>query len=171
LALAIGLALTPLRGWAQSDVAAKLVFLEAARALPEIRFLGQQEQHRRLSEFQGKVLLLNVWATWCVPCREEMPALDRLQAELGGGEFAVVPLSVDRAGVEAVRDFYSEIGIEHLPIYVMDDFSTARVLRVQGLPTTLLIDREGLEVARLIGPADWAAPEALSFLQDYLQKQ
>ena len=169
LVLAASMLLTPPKVSAQSDVASKFSWFESPRILPEVRFHDEQEAELTLLDFAGKVVVLNVWATWCVPCREEMPALDQLEAELGGEDFVVLPLSVDRAGVVAVQDFYAEIGIQQLGIYVIDDFSTIRALRVQGIPTTLLLDKEGREVARLIGPADWTAPEMVKFLREFLE--
>jgi thiol-disulfide isomerase/thioredoxin len=117
---------------------------------------------------RGKTVLLNIWATWCVPCREEMPTLDTLEAELGGPAFEVVPLSVDRAGPEAVRKFYAEIGIEHLSLYINTSMRASFDLQAPGLPTTLLIDSEGRELGRLVGPAEWDTPEMIAFLKNHL---
>ncbi len=110
-------------------------------------------------------MLLNVWATWCVPCRKEIPALDRLQASLGGADFEVVPVSIDRGGLETVRKFYNEIGIRNLAMYVDSSGQVLRQVRALGLPTTLLVDREGREVGRLIGPAEWDAPDMIEFVR------
>src|SRR5712692_4675042 len=108
---------------AQSQLAAaqellkNFVMHEVAKPVPRIKFEDGQGQARSLADFEGKAVVLNLWATWCVPCRREMPALDRLQGSLGGSEFAVVPVSVDR-GIEVVAKFYSDIGIRNLPTYV-----------------------------------------------------
>jgi len=110
-------------------------------------------------------VLLNVWATWCVPCREEMPALDRLQGRLGGEDFVVIPLSIDREGVAAVKPFYQRLGLEKLGIYVDLSGRGSRGLALPGVPTTLLIDREGREIARKMGAAEWDSPEMLSLVQ------
>ncbi len=118
-----------------------------------------------LDAFRGKIVLLNVWATWCLPCRKEMPTLDRLQRELGGAGFQVVPLSIDRIGVEAVRRFYAEIGITNLGLYVDSLAGATRALDVSGLPTTLLIDRSGQELGRLVGPAEWDDPEMIALIK------
>ncbi len=93
-----------------------------------------------LEDFKGRTVLLNIWATWCVPCREEMPTLDRLQARLGGSDFHVLALSIDRAGLNTVRSFYAEIGIKHLDLYVADQLRTMLAFGVVGLPTTILIN-------------------------------
>src|SRR5260370_9861215 len=94
-----------------------LVLNAAPKPIPAISFEDGQRQKRSLADFNGKVVVLNIWATWCGPCREEMPALDRVQAALGGPEFAVVPLSIDR-GIEKITKFYAEIGIRNLLIYI-----------------------------------------------------
>lgn len=141
---------------------------EAPRPLPELRFEDGDGRPRALTAFRGKIVLLNVWATWCAPCRREMPTLDRLQAALGGPGFEVVALSIDRAGIAAVAEFYAEIGVERLAKYIDASGSAARRLDAVGLPTTLLIDREGREIARHVGPAEWDTPEMLSFLRRHL---
>lgn len=111
------------------------------------------------------MVLLNIWATWCVPCRREMSSLDRLQAILGGADFEVVALSMDRAGIEIVRKFYAEVGIRNLAIYINSSGKAARELGIIGLPATLLIDRAGQELGRLVGPAEWDEPEIVEFLR------
>lgn len=113
-----------------------------------------------LSDFAGTVVLLNIWATWCPPCREEMPALDALQRKLGGPDFAVLPLSIDGDGIDVVRRFYQEIGIRDLGIYWGQDVRVQLAFAAFGLPTTLLIDRQGRELARVFGPAAWDKPAA-----------
>ena len=107
-------------------------------------------------------MLVNIWATWCPPCREEMPTLDALQARLGGPDFHVLPLSIDRAGLEPVRRFYRETGIRNLDLYIAEDTRAMLALAVVGLPTTILIDRMGREHGRLAGPAEWNSPEAVA---------
>ena len=135
------------------------------RPVPEIRFQDEQGHDMTLADFQGRVILLNVWATWCVPCRQEMPTLDRLQARLGGKDFLVMALSIDRKGVEAVKGFYQEVGVEKLAIYVDPSGKGSRGLAIPGVPTTLLIDREGREVARKMGAAEWDSPEMVSLIE------
>lgn len=139
---------------------------ETPQPVPEISFEDGNGQPRTIADFSGKVMLLNIWATWCVPCRKEMPTLDRLQAELGGPDFEVVTLSVDRKGPEAVTKFFEEIGIKRLALNIDTSSKAMFSLGVVGLPTTLLIDREGREVGRLIGPAEWDSPEMVAFIRD-----
>lgn len=125
-------------------------------------FVDGDRRDLTLADFRGRVVLLNVWATWCGPCREEMPTLDRLQARLGGDDFQVLPLSIDRAGLGPVRRFYDEIGIRHLVQYLAEDIRAMLAFAVIGLPTTLLIDRQGRERGRLTGPAEWDSAEAVA---------
>ncbi len=162
LVLTLLLAAAPL---AAADRPANFALHDEARPVPEITFVDGEARARTLSDFKGKAVLLNLWATWCAPCRKEMPALDRLQAAVGGPDFEVVALSLDRAGVEPVRRFYGETGVKEIAIYLDASGKALRDLKVTGLPTTLLIDREGRELGRLIGPAEWDAPEMVAFLR------
>jgi thiol-disulfide isomerase/thioredoxin len=140
------------------------------KPLPEIGFVDGAGRKRSLADFRGRTVLLNIWATWCVPCRKEMPSLDRLQGELGAAEFEVVALSIDRGGVAAVRPFYAEIGIERLGIYVDPSGRAAQKLGVVGIPTTLLIGRDGREIGRFVGPAEWDAAVMVAFLEGRLKR-
>lgn len=139
------------------------------RPMPELVFEDGRGTKRTLADFRNKVVLLNIWATWCVPCREEMPALDRLQQKLGGTDFEVLALSIDVGGAAPVKQFYEEIGIRSLAIYVDRSMRTAATLGAVGLPTTLLIDAEGREIGRHIGPAQWDAPEAVRMIAGYMK--
>jgi thiol-disulfide isomerase/thioredoxin len=140
----------------------------APRALPELAFEDGEGSPRSLADFRGKVVLLNVWATWCLPCREEMPALDRLQQQLGGRDFEVLALSIDSGGAPAVKRFYEEIGIRALGIYVDPTTRAGSALAAFGIPVTLLIDRQGREIGRHLGIAEWDGPDAVRVIQSYL---
>lgn len=139
------------------------------RSLPDIEFKDREGKELRLSHFKGKVVLLNVWATWCPPCRREMPTLDKLQGRFGGNDFEVMALSIDRAGVHAVEAFFMEIGVKHLRLYIDQSMAAMRKLAVVGLPTTLLIDREGREVWRYAGAAEWDSDEWVSEIRKAIQ--
>lgn len=117
---------------------------------------------RSLAQFRGKALLVNFWATWCAPCREEMPALDRLQEKLGSEQFEVIALSLDRGGPERASRFLLDFGNRNLTLYLADITAVRRAIGVFGLPTTLLLDREGREVYRVVGPAEWDSPEMIA---------
>jgi thiol-disulfide isomerase/thioredoxin len=142
---------------------------DAPRAVPDLAFEDDAGRKRKLSEFRNKVVLLNIWATWCAPCREEMPALDRLHHQLGGPGFEVLALSIDAGGAAAVKQFYDEIGIRSLAIYVDPGMRAMGGLAVVGLPTTLLLDRQGREIGRRIGPAPWDGPEAVRMISSYMK--
>jgi thiol-disulfide isomerase/thioredoxin len=139
---------------------------ETPQPIPELKFVDSYGREMTLDVFKGRTILLNIWATWCVPCRKEMPALDRLQAKMGGADFQVIALSTDRGGTAKVKDFYKEVGLEHLNIYVEEKSGTvSRDLKLIGFPTTLLIDREGRELGRLIGAAEWDSPEIADMIE------
>jgi thiol-disulfide isomerase/thioredoxin len=132
--------------------------------LPEFSF-DAAGGAKTLQDFAGKVVLLNIWATWCVPCREEMPALDKLEAKLGGKDFAVVAVNIDKGGAEKAASFLKETGVARLPLYTDPTGKLFATLKAVGMPTTLILDRKGREIARLVGPADWASPEALAVIE------
>ena len=123
-------------------------------------FTDPEGGEHSLADWAGKPILLNFWATWCAPCREEMPALDALNAERGGEAFEVVTVATGRNDVAGIRRFFEEEGVETLPILLDPRSALARDFAVLGLPISILIDAEGNEIARLIGDADWASDDA-----------
>jgi len=155
-------------GVAAGDRALRIERAATPRPLPELRFVDGAGAPRALADFRGRVILLNVWATWCVPCREEMPALDRLQAALGGPDFEVVPLSIDRGGVFVVKGFYEELDLRALQIYVDQSGEALTKLGAVGIPWTLLVDRDGRELWRVVGSAEWDKPAALNRIRSHL---
>ena len=146
-----------------SPVIARPPFMLQDPPQPLLSPLFQDSNGRKLTlgDFAGRVVLLNVWATWCPPCREEMPTLDALQERLGGPDFAVVPISIDTGGFDAVGRFYDEIGILTLGRYWGEELRVKLGLAVFGLPTTLLIDRAGMELGRVSGPVKWDGEAAV----------
>jgi thiol-disulfide isomerase/thioredoxin len=147
------------------------VMHDVSKPMAAINFDDGQGRSRSLTDFKGKVVVLNIWATWCGPCRAEMPALDRLQAALGGRDFEVVPISIDRGGIDLVKKFYAEINVRNLAMYVDTSGQVVRILSAMGVPTTLVIDRAGNEVGRIVGPAEWDAPEVAEYLKPIIAKQ
>ncbi|RWB52618.1 TlpA disulfide reductase family protein [Mesorhizobium sp.] len=150
---------------AAAEAPQNFAVLDTPAALPEISFTDAAGQPKTLAAYSGKVVLLNIWATWCAPCRKEMPTLDRLQAELGGPDFEVVALSMDRKGPDAVKKFFAETGVTHLALNIDTSAQAMFTLGAVGLPMTLLIDRQGKEIGRLIGPAEWDAPDMVDFIR------
>ncbi|TIO53554.1 MAG: TlpA family protein disulfide reductase [Mesorhizobium sp.] len=150
---------------AAAEAPQNFAVLDTPAALPEIGFADAAGQPKTLSDYSSKVVLLNIWATWCAPCRKEMPTLDRLQAKLGGPDFEIVALSMDRKGPDAVKKFYAETGVTHLALNIDTSAKAMFTLGAVGLPMTLLIDRHGKEIGRLIGPAEWDAPDMVDFIR------
>lgn len=147
---------------------APFIALQTPRPVPQLSFTNGDDAPLTLADFHGRMVLLNVWATWCVPCRKEMPALDRLQAKLGGPKFIVVPLSIDHRGRDVVARFYRELGLKSLRIYVDKSGNVISAANAVGMPTTLLIDTQGRELGHVIGPAEWDGHAMLSLLTHYL---
>lgn len=145
------------------------VYKSTPEALADVSFVDAAGADTTLSSFRGKTILLNLWATWCAPCREEMPSLDRLQTELGSDAFEVVALAVDRTGLEAARKFLDEIGVKSLKLYADPTTRSGSALKTIGLPTTILIDPEGREIGRLPGPAEWDSADAKALIEDALK--
>lgn len=157
-------AASPLTGLNKGAMA-PLVVREEPIDLPDFTFAGPDGAEKSLKDFAGKVVLLNIWATWCVPCRKEMPALDALEAKLGGKDFAVVAVNIDKGGPAKAAGFLKDTGAAHLPLYTDPDGKLFVTLKAVGMPTTLIVDRQGREIARLVGPADWASPEAIAAIE------
>lgn len=120
------------------------------------------------ADFRGHVVLLNVWATWCPPCRKEMPSLDRLNARRGGSAFEVVAVSIDRYPA-LVKSFYNETGIKTLRGYFDPDGRTTALLGVAGVPATLLIDANGREIGRAVGPGEWDSSQVEALIDESLK--
>lgn len=142
---------------------------DPAKTPPQTRFVDLKGEELDLGRYKGKVVLVNFWATWCAPCVREMPSLDRLQAVLGGEGLAVLPLSLDGPTRPRVEPFYKAQNLAHLPILFDEKNVTFGRFGVGVLPTTIVIGRDGKEVGRLEGPAEWDAPEALALLRHYLK--
>lgn len=145
------------------------VFKKTPEPVPEVSFSDAEGKTMTLADFKGKSVLLNVWATWCAPCRKEMPDLDQLQKEMGSDKFQVVALSVDRQGIDVARKFFDSIKIENLALYIDSSARASSALRVVGMPTTILIDAQGREVGRLVGPAEWHSDDAKKLIAASLQ--
>jgi len=141
---------------------------EAPKPVPPFTFTDQDGKALSLADFKGKVVVLDVWATWCTPCRAEFPRFDRLQAALGEKGLAVVPVSVDLGGRKPVDKFYDDLGVKALSKYLDPSNESAKALGLRGLPTTLIIDREGREIARIEGEAPWDSSETIARFETML---
>ena len=140
-------------------------------ALPELSFEDiSAGKTRSMKDYAGRVVLLNLWATWCAPCLREMPALDRLRAELAGSDFEVVALNIDKGGTEKPRKFLADAGIKSLALVHDKEGKTFAALKIVGMPTTLLIGRDGREIGRLVGPAEWDSDDAKALIRAATRK-
>lgn len=163
-------------GAAQADIAdlrhgemKKLVIHAEPVAVPDAALVTDTDAPVSLSDHHGRWVLVNFWATWCAPCRREMPSLDRLQVEMP--DLAVIPVATGRNAVEGIKRFYDEAGVTHLPIVRDPQSELARGMGVMALPITVILNPEGQEVARLIGDADWAGPDARVMLDALMAGQ
>jgi len=139
----------------------------APKPLPEAAFEGP-DGAASLADHRGQVVVLNFWAVWCAPCREEMPTLSALQEEYGGEDFAVVTVATGPNAPPAVTKFLTEVGADNLPLYRDPRSALARGAGVLGLPVTVILNREGQEIARLVGPADWFSDAAQGMVEGLL---
>ena len=142
---------------------------KAPKIAPALAFTGPDGAARTLADWKGRAILLNLWATWCVPCRQEMPALDRLQAALGGRDFEVVAVNIDTRDPDKPKTWLKEAGVSRLGFYADPSAGVFKTLRQAGeaigMPTTLLIDAQGCELGRMEGPAEWASDDALALMK------
>ncbi|MDQ0468225.1 thiol:disulfide interchange protein TlpA [Labrys wisconsinensis] len=153
---------------ARGEVAALNVAATPQPLVP-LAFARPDGSPATLADFKGRTVLLNLWATWCVPCRKEMPALDALQADLGGPGFEVVSVNIDTNRVDRAASFLDEIKVDRLTRYADHSARIFQDLKAQGLafgmPTTLVVDRQGCMLASLAGPAEWASEDAKAFVR------
>jgi thiol-disulfide isomerase/thioredoxin len=148
----------------------RMTMLSAPRTLPPLDIRDAAGHPVSLDRFRGKVVLLNLWATWCAPCRKEMPALDRLEAKLGGPDFAVLAISIERGGVAKVRAFYGETGVKALRVYIDEQGEASAAIRSPAIPTSVLVAGDGREIGRLYGAAEWDGPAAVGFIRERIDE-
>lgn len=142
--------------------------VDPPRPAPDITVATRDGKALKLSDVRGRPVLINLWATWCVPCVAEMPALERLAAARAGSPLAILAISEDRKGESVVAPFIERHRLVALPIYLDPKGSVSHAFRVEAIPTTILIDRQGREVGRLMGPADWDGTAAKKLIDDLL---
>ena len=155
----------PVSGWME-----QFSFKDPPRPAPQTPFLAGNGAEVKLGDFQGRVLLVNFWATWCAPCIRELPSLDRLQLKLGGEGLLVLAISQDRGGAEIARPFLEKLGIHRLGLFLDSKMRLGRALGIRALPWSLLIDREGRIVGELPGYAEWDSDEGIALIRHYLEQ-
>jgi thiol-disulfide isomerase/thioredoxin len=152
---------------ARGEVAA-LTMTRTPFLVPNVAFKDTEGREHSLSEWRGRTVLLNLWATWCVPCRREMPALDALEGDLGGPHFQVVAVNIDTRDPQKPLAFLKEVGVTHLAYYTDRSAKVFQELKMAGkafgMPTTLIVDRSGCEIGEMAGPAAWASPDGVKFV-------
>lgn len=146
----------------------KLSFHAAPEAVPDVAFETVDGNSATLADYQGRHVVLNFWATWCAPCRHEMPTLSALQEALGGEDFRVVTIATGRNPPPAMKKFFDDIGVDNLPLHRDPQSALARAMGVFGLPITVLLDPEGREIARLQGDADWNSDSARAIVSAWI---
>jgi thiol-disulfide isomerase/thioredoxin len=157
---------------AQGEVAA-LTMATTPLRLPDLAFEDADGKPKKLSDWRGKTVLLNLWATWCVPCRKEMPALDALQTRLGGKDFEVVAVNIDTRDPDKPKHFLKEANLTRLGYFsdqkakVFQDLKN--IGRALGMPTSVLVDAQGCEIATIAGPAEWASDDAIKLIKAAVQ--
>jgi thiol-disulfide isomerase/thioredoxin len=136
--------------------------------VPDLAFKDAEGRDKTLADWHGRTVLLNLWATWCVPCRREMPALDALQQKLGGPDFEVVAVNIDTRDPQKPLTFLKDVGVSHLAYYadqsarVFEDLKSAG--KAFGMPTTIIVDRSGCEIGNMAGPAEWASDDGVKLV-------
>ncbi len=141
----------------------------ASRPAPDFTLSRLNDEMTRLSDYRGKVVFLNIWATWCAPCREEMPAMEKLYQELKEEAFEILAVSIDVSGAKAVAPFMQEYKLS-FPALLDPKGIVKRLYSLTGIPETYIIDKNGIIVSKIIGPRDWAGPEAIRFFRSLAQK-
>jgi thiol-disulfide isomerase/thioredoxin len=158
---------------AQGEVAAVNVAKRPLK-VPDLDFTDSSGKKLTLADFKGRTVLLNLWATWCVPCRKEMPTLDALEGKLGGPAFQVVAVNIDTRDPDKPKQFLKDIGVQKLAYYADPTAKTFQDLknvgRAFGMPTTLLVDPHGCEIGTIAGPAEWASDDAVKLIEAALGK-
>lgn len=142
--------------------------VKEASPAPDINVISLKNEPLKLSDLKGKVVMLNFWATWCPPCREEIPSMMKLNTTMAGQPFQMVAVSIDEGGVPAIEAFFKESGFS-LPTYTDPDGKAAKAYGVTGVPETFIIDKNGKMVKKVIGGMAWDSPQAVSFLQDLMK--
>jgi len=159
--------------FARGEVAAVNV-AKSPLKVPDLGFEDANGKKLSLADFRGRTVLLNLWATWCVPCRKEMPTLDALQGELGSDDFQVVAVNIDTRDPNKPKRFLKDIGVSKLTYYADPSAKSFQDLksigRAFGMPTTMLIDPQGCEIGTIAGPAEWASKDALKLIRAALGK-
>ena len=171
LILALAVLAAVAGGWLQHASRVRRGADLVGQPAPAMRLPDLDGREHALSDYAGRRVLVNFWATWCGPCRKEMPSLAELEHKLGSEDFEVVAISLDRKGAEAAAPFLMETGAADLALYLDPTAASLDQLRAMGLPASVLIDRQGNEIGRMLGPAEWSSPEAIALVKAALAEK
>ena len=168
--LVVSAALLIVAGCSTKKEPAQSVATEAKEmsTAPEVNVNSLKNVPLKLSDLKGKVVLLNFWATWCPPCREEIPSMMKLNSSMAGKNFQMVAVSVDEGGVPAIESFFKESGLT-LPAYIDPDGKAAKTYGITGVPETFVIDKNGILVKKVVGPLAWDSNETISYLEGLMK--
>ena len=144
-----------------------LVLIENSKIYEEVIFKDKNQKNVNLKDYKGKLVILNFWATWCAPCREEMPSLDNLQSNQKLGNLKVFPINIGKENLSKSEIFFEELNIKNLEIYFDSSITLAKKFKLRGVPTTILFNKEGYEFARIIGSIDFNNEKFINWLKDY----
>ena len=167
-AAADGEALRALDRRADGSPVLNLVVTDGPLEPPPVVFIDEAGNKQSLADYRGRPVAVHFWATWCLPCRTELPTVDALQRELRG-DLVILPLSLDRGGAELVRAYYEDHGLTTLPVMIDEKMAAGRALRVHGIPATVFVNRDGAEVARVLGDRDWTDPVVIELVRHIIQ--
>jgi thiol-disulfide isomerase/thioredoxin len=162
-----------LKPLASGELAALHILDDPAPA-PNLVFFADGGTPKKLADFKGRTVLVNLWATWCIPCRQEMPALDKLEGDLGSAKFEVVPINIDQRNPDKPRAFLQEIGVKHLDYFYDQSVNVFQDLKaatpVEGLPVSMLVGADGCALGVINGPADWGSADAAALMKAALPR-
>jgi peroxiredoxin len=147
----------------------ELKSLDIGRPAPNFEFPGLDGKIVRLSDYRGKVVLVNIWASWCPPCIDEMPSMEKLYNELQGENFEILAVSIDALGIKAVAPFMKAYKLT-FPALIDSDGTIKNLYKATGVPESFIIDREGILIKKIIGPLDWASPEVVHYFRELIQR-
>ena len=144
-----------------------LIIHKQNKKLENVIFTDLSEKFINLSEFEGQLVIINFWATWCAPCREEMPSLDKLQKSETLKNLIILPVNVGQEKAEKSVNFFKELEIENLKLYFDNSINLAKIFSLRGLPTSIIINKKGEEFARIVGSIDFNDKEFIKWLSKY----
>ena len=144
-----------------------LVIYEDQKKISEISFKNEEDKNVSLSEYENKLLILNFWATWCEPCKEEMPSLQNLQNNLNFKNLKILPINIGQEDKNSIKNFFSEVNIKTFEIFYDSDVKLAKKFSLRGIPTSILINKDGYEFAKIIGSLDFEDPKFVNWLLNY----